>query len=150
MDCKPTFLAGLGFLNKLNLPFEYHKRNAIRLALKQSYFKMRNFITIPSTTHFVIKFSHIRITMKPDSPYSKLNDKQVFETLISSNIIQGRGPSQCSYQSVAPLLQNEAFVANKYIYLYTELTEITSSLGVRENGICSSLCHQLDQLTDFF
>lgn len=49
-------------------------------------------------------------------------------------------PSQCSYQSVAPLQQNEAFVANKYIYLSTELTEITYSLGISEQ--CSQQCTQ--------
>lgn len=41
---------------------------------------MRKLITITTTNHFLIKFSHIRITIKPDGPYSKLNDKQVFET----------------------------------------------------------------------
>lgn len=49
---------------------------------------------------------------------------------------------------MAPLQQNEAFVANKYISLSTELTEITYSLEY-VNNVCSSVCNQLDQFIGF-
>lgn len=73
-----------------------------------------------NNTFLLIKCCHYRTTIKPDSPSLKLNDKQVFETLNKQqHNLRACTLTQCSYQYVAPLQQNEAFVVNKYIYVFT-------------------------------
>ena len=95
-----------------------------------------------NNTFFFVKFSHIRATIKPNSPYSKLNDKQLSETLSSSNRIGGRDPHSAAtnlwhhYYKMKPLWQINTFIS--------PLNEMKFPTE-HEHSVWSSVCHQLEQ-----
>lgn len=117
MHCKP-FLAGSGFFHKFNFLFGAGTKIMFKAGIEGSVGNKKKKVTIPSKTQlFLIKFNHIKTTIKP---FLKLKDKQVFQTSTSSKLFHGRGPDHAAtnlrhqHNSTEP-------GDDKYICLPTEL-----------------------------